>query len=70
MTSSQSNVRLILYVVTSMLTAASAGLATVDFSDTKQIAAFAISIISTGTITWRSFIDKSPAEVKPQSDQP
>lgn len=70
MTSSQSTIRLVLYVLTAMLTAASAGLTTVDFSDTKQIAAFVISVISTGAVTWRSYIDKSPSEVKPQSDQP
>lgn len=70
MTKSASVTRLVLYVVTTMLTAASAGLATVDFTDSKQIAAFAISIISTGAVTWRSYIDKSPSDIKPQSEQP
>lgn len=70
MTKSASTTRLVLYVVTAMLTAASAGLATVDFSDNKQVAAFVISVISTGAVTWRSYIDQSPSDIKPQSDQP
>jgi hypothetical protein len=69
MKQSQSTTRLILYVSVAMVSAASAGLMTVDFADHKQIAAFALSILTTGLITARSYIDKSPAEVKPHSDQ-
>lgn len=70
MTSTQSATRLILYVAVAMVSAASAGLMTVDFSDNKQVAAFALSILTTGLITARSYIDKSPSEVQPQKDQP
>lgn len=70
MTSSQSTTRLVLYVLVAMVSSASAGLATVDFADTKQIISFILSIIATGLITARSYIDKTPSEVKPKADQP
>ena len=70
MTSSQSTTRLVLYVLVAMVTSASAGLTTVDFTDAKQIASFTLSVIATGLITARSYIDKTPSEVKPKEDQP
>lgn len=69
MKSSESITRLTLYVAVSMVTAASAGLTTVDFSDLKQVWAFALSVFATGLVTARSYIDKSPSEVKPEEDQ-
>jgi len=70
MTASSSNTRLILYVALTMVTAAAAGLATVDFADFKQIAAFILSVIGSGLTTARAYIDKSTSEVLPKSDQP
>jgi len=64
MTPAQSTARLILYVLATMLTSAAAGLASVDFSDKKQVAAYALGIVTSGVITARSYIDKSPSEVK------
>lgn len=69
MTTSQSTTRLILYVSIAMFTAASAGLATVDFTDIKQIVAFTLSVLTTGLVTARSYIDKSPSEVDPPKEQ-
>lgn len=46
-----------------MGTAASAGIASVDFADSKQVIQFALSVIVTGMITARSYIDKSESEV-------
>lgn len=63
MTAKASNLRLGLYVAVAMVTAASAGIGTVNFSDGKQVASFALSIIATGLITARSYIDKSESEV-------
>jgi hypothetical protein len=58
-----SNLRLALYVAVAMGTAASAGIASVDFADSKQVIQFALSVIVTGMITARSYIDKSESEV-------
>lgn len=63
MTSTQSTARLILYVLMAMVAAASAGASTVDFSDPKQVAVFALAIIAAGLNTARSYIDKSASEV-------
>ena len=63
MTSSQSTARLVLYVLIAMVTAASAGVLTVDFSDSKQVAVFVLAIIAAGLNTARSYIDKSATEV-------
>jgi hypothetical protein len=46
-----------------MVTAASAGVLTVNFSDSKEVAVFALAVIAAGLNTARSYIDKSPAEV-------
>lgn len=63
MTRKQSIARLILYVVTAMTTAASAGLPSVDFADWRAVVAFAFSILATGLVTARSYIDQSQNQV-------
>jgi Trk-type K+ transport system membrane component len=60
MTRKQSIARLVLYVLTAMVTAASAGLTTVDFADWRQAVAFVLSILATGLVTARSYIDQTP----------
>ena len=65
MTPKQSNFRLTLYVLISMVTASSAGLQTVNFTDWKQVAGFVLSVLATGLITARSYIDQSPTQVNP-----
>lgn len=65
MSPAQSTARLLLYVIISMVTAASAGVMTVDFANPKQVAIFALAVIAAGLNTARSYIDKSPSEVKP-----
>lgn len=67
MTPAASISRLILYVLSAMVMAASGGLASVDFTDAKQVAGYALGIIATGLITARSYIDKSPSQVVPPS---
>lgn len=63
MTHSQSTARLVLYVAISLVSAASAGVLTVDFSDAKQVAVFVLAITAAGLNTARSYIDKSPSQV-------
>ncbi len=63
MTPKQSTARLALYVLTAMVTAASAGIASVDFGEWRQVAAFVLSILATGLVTARSYIDQSPTQV-------
>lgn len=64
MTPAQSIQRLLLYVVIAMITTASAGVTTVDFSNSKEVAVFALAILAAGLNTARSYIDKSPSEVQ------
>jgi fumarate reductase subunit C len=64
MTALDSKIRLLLYVLIAMVTAASAGVMTVDFTDQKQVIVFSLAVIAAGLNTARSYIDKSPAEVK------
>lgn len=64
MTANQSTIRLVLYVAATMATAASAGITTVNFDDPKQVWIFGLSVLATGLTTARSYIDKSPAEIK------
>ena len=70
MTTLQSNTRLVLYVAISMLGSASAGLGSVNFSDAKAVWGFALGVLTVGAITARSYIDKTPSEIKPKEDQP
>ena len=67
MTSKQSTARLVLYVSIAIVSAASAGIATVDFADARQLTAFVLGVLATGLTTARSYIDKTPAEVKTES---
>jgi len=64
MTPVQSTVRLVLYVAASMLSAAMAGFSTIDFSKREQVILFSMGVALAGINTARSYIDKSPAEVK------
>ncbi len=64
MTPSQSTARLVLYVLIAMVTASSAGVLTVDFSDQKEVAVFVLAILAAGLNTARSYIDKSASEVQ------
>lgn len=70
MTSAQSTTRLILYVLIAMVSTATTGLVSVDFSDYKETAVFGLSVLASGLVTARSYIDKTPSEVKPKEDQP
>jgi len=64
MTPKASSLRLALYVCVSMVSAASAGVLTVDFSNSKQVAVFALAIIAAGLNTARSYIDTSDSQVE------
>ena len=63
MTNKQSNARLVLYVLIAMVTSATAGLQTVDFTNWKEIAGFVLGVLGTGLVTARSYIDQSPNQV-------
>lgn len=63
MTPKQSTARLLLYVATSVITSASAGLATLDLANHKQLIGYALGILATGLVTARSYIDQSPNQV-------
>lgn len=63
MTPKQSTARLVLYVLIAMVTSATAGLQTVDFSNVKQVAGFTLGILATGLVTARSYIDQSPNQI-------
>lgn len=65
MTPKQSTARLALYILIAMGTAASAGLATVNFADWREAAGFALSVVMTGLVTARSYIDQTPTQVSP-----
>lgn len=56
-------IRLVLYVLIAMISTASAGVLTVDFTDAKQVTVFSLAVIAAGLNTARSYIDKSPSEV-------
>ena len=61
----QSSSRLTLYILIAMGTAASAGLPTVDFMDWRETVSFSLSVIMTGLITARSYIDQTPNQPAP-----
>ena len=63
MTPKQSTARLLLYVAIAMITAASSGIQTVDFSDWKHVAGYVLGILATGLVTARSYIDQTPTQV-------
>ena len=64
MTPKQSIARLTLYILIAMGTSASAGVTTVDFSDWRETVSFALSVIMTGLVTARSYIDQTPTQVQ------
>jgi hypothetical protein len=64
MTPKQSLARLAIYVAATTVSSASAGLAVLDFADSRQVASYALGIVGTALITARSYIDKSHAEVE------
>jgi len=66
MSQKQSIARLVLYILIAMGTSASAGIPTVDFSDWRETTAFALSVLMTGLVTARSYIDTTPTKI----DQP
>ena len=63
MTPKQSGARLTLYILIAMGTSASAGIPTVNFSDWRETSAFVLSVVMTGLVTCRSYIDQSPTQV-------
>ena len=68
MTPEQSTLRLVLYVLIAVVSAGSAGLATIDFTDTKQVIGFTLGLLGTALTTARSYIDTS--EKKLYRDEP
>jgi hypothetical protein len=63
MSKKQSIARLTLYIMIAMGTAASAGLPTVDFTDWRATGGFVLSVLMTGLVTARSYIDQSPTQI-------
>lgn len=63
MTPEQSTLRLVLYVLIAVVSAGSAGLATIDFADAKQVIGFALGLLGTALTTARSYIDTSEKQV-------
>lgn len=64
MTEQQSTLRLVLYVLIAVVSAGSAGLATINFSDTKQVIGFALGLLTTALTTARAYIDQSEQTVE------
>jgi hypothetical protein len=63
MSETQSTIRLVLYVLIAVVSAGSAGLATIDFTDAKQTIGFALGLLGTALTTARSYIDQSEKQV-------
>jgi hypothetical protein len=63
MTPEQSTLRLVLYVLIAVVSAGSAGLATIDFSDAKQVIGFTLGLLGTALTTARSYIDTSEKQL-------
>ena len=63
MTEQQSTLRLVLYVLIAVVSAGSAGLATIDFTDTKQVIGFGLGLLGTALTTARSYIDTSEKQI-------
>ncbi len=63
MTEEQSTLRLILYVLITVVSAGTAGLSTVDFSDVKQVVGFGLGLLGTALTTARAYIDTSEKQV-------
>ena len=63
MTEKQSTTRLVLYVLIAVVSAGSAGLATINFADAKQVLGFGLGLLGTALTTARSYIDQSEKQV-------
>jgi hypothetical protein len=63
MTPEQSTLRLVLYVLIAVVSAGSAGLATIDFSDAKQVIGFSLGLLGTALTTARSYIDTTEKQI-------
>lgn len=63
MTEDQSTLRLVLYVLIAVVSAGSAGLSTIDFSDTKQVVGFGLGLLTTALTTARAYIDTSEKQI-------
>jgi hypothetical protein len=63
MTPEQSTLRLVLYVLIAVVSAGSAGLATIDFTDAKQVIGFSLGLLGCALTTARSYIDTSEKTV-------
>jgi hypothetical protein len=63
MTPEQSTLRLVLYVLIAVVSAGSAGLATIDFTDAKQVIGFTLGLLGTALTTARSYIDTSEKQL-------
>ena len=63
MTEQQSTLRLVLYVFIAVVSAGSAGLATIDFTDAKQVIGFGLGLLGTALTTARSYIDTSEKQI-------
>ena len=64
MTPKQSTARLVLYILIAMGTSASAGLPTIDFTNWREATGFVLSVLMTGLVTCRSYIDQSPNQIE------
>jgi hypothetical protein len=63
MTPEQSTLRLVLYVLIAVVSAGSAGLATIDFTDAKQVIGFTLGLLGTALTTARSYIDTTEKQI-------
>jgi hypothetical protein len=63
MTPKQSTLRLFCYIMLAMISAATSGLMSIEFTDPRQVAFFALGILGAGFTALRSYIDQSPTQV-------
>jgi hypothetical protein len=70
MTRSESNIRLILYVMWGGLSAAAAGINALEVSDPKAVVGFFLGIAMAVVANWRAYIDTSPAQIAPDPGSP
>jgi uncharacterized membrane protein len=64
MTRKDSSIRLVLYISAATLSAASAGLQSVDFADPRQVVGLALGTLIAAVTAWRAYIDQSPAQIE------
>ena len=71
MTIQGSNARLIIYASIAMITTASSGIMTCDFSNGKEVSLFFLSVLASGLVTIRAYIDSSESQIpKPKITPP